>query len=914
MSYDKFQKRIEYVKSRTLDMAQVLKASVKLPVDYRKLDSGLYRIFDLVPRGLPDVIRPLLNRVEEVNSPVLEKGKYISRTERVCAHIDAVFQDSFAKAHIMMLGYAECLDILTGKKIEWVDLMRQLGFYFCLALRDELEDFLKYQTASLVALSLSNRPDEAPPVVTRGRFRIGDFLTVCPSIMKYIRQQCIVKRNDIGIQLAMSLYTTKNIAPACSENFVQKAMDKNLKALVTERELPDRIDLLDQVRRTVRELHILATNPVTDNYDVPITAADQRNKELRSQRNTKTSMSCIPSLSACYENARSKGGSLGHLLKRIGVVDHLLTSMVQPLFLGYLTRSDKFVHPVPYYGVLDDEDLDDLMHPKLDRDNYETFKSFGYKLGSRVLVRREPILEPFKVRIISKGEAVPYQIAHNYQPFLWSLLQLSDCFALTGRPMQNEDLNKILRFGRSFNQHCQIISGDYSAATDNLHPVLCSAALDEIVRLWKIPMEDAVILKQCLTGHLIDDTDLEEYRRNKKYIDGSFVEHVLNDKLYRAVDGEKENKVYRQRWGQLMGSFLSFPILCIINYAVTRFSMERAFDSTITMLDNALLINGDDVIFTIPSGQYQVWVKNVTQAGLSPSIGKNYVSRRWGVINSQLYDCGDWDSKHKDVAVKPVPLVKMNLVQCGQHDSVERTKGMSAFIGDALMRGGTLEARMEKLIEGWSGDIRERLLDRAYHYAKPYLDLLPGVSWVLPKCLGGLGLPMKKDQKISLHHKRIATMIACLDEQSRRDVMRLSWLRQSAQVFSDKTNQQVDDIYQSLGFPIVLSSSKNSDNLYQRIIKSNLGYGAASASCDPDFVLNQWKTMYGGWLKRIDKIRWFDSSLIVEGPVTESGEKPMHPDKGLHLMTFEKMITYEQGVWTRAVSKEEDYLPPLTFL
>jgi hypothetical protein len=882
------------------------------------LEREVYQIFDLRPRGLTNVFCSLLDRVKEVKGPTHNKNsdgkgvRWISRSETVHAIILAAFHDSFEKAHIMMLGYLECLDILLHKEMDWVSIMRNIGFYFCLALRDELEEFLKYQTASLVALSLSNSPDKAPAVVKRGRWLIGHFMPCGYELNRIIRRECVIKRTDFGIQMAFSLYTTKNLAPTMTPELIKKAMDKNLKALCTERtELPDRIDLIDQVRRTVKELHFLSTNP-TPTYDTAISAADQRNKEIRA--NGKLGLcpkrEVIPSLSACYEQARSKGGSLGYLLNHCGFAKQLISDLAPRILLCYAQRKDRFCQPVPIYGVLDDDDLTELMRPKNKRPG--DFSDFGYDFGSKVLVRREPIPEPFKIRIISKGEAIPYQHAHNYQPFFWKLLQLSNAFVLTGRPLQNEDINRILRWGKSTLTSSMIVSGDYSAATDNLHPVLCNAALDEIVRLWKIPFEDAVNLKQCLTGHIIDDNpgnykkwkltgrmhDMEGTLRNEYFrIYGKApVEDIFTIGARLAGQDIKNlndhEQLFLQKWGQLMGSFLSFPILCIINYAVTRFSMERAFEKTITILDDALLVNGDDVIFTIPDGQYQTWVRNVTMAGLSPSIGKNYISRRWGVINSRLYDCGQWHLSTEDVSVKPVPLVKMNLVHITGHDSTERTKGTDLFVGDALMRGGTLEGRLLELIDGWDDDMRENLLARAYRYARPILKLLPDVSWCLPKCLGGLGLPMLRDTKVSLHHKKIATMIACTCQKTRRDLVKLSWLRQPGQAFCEKTNSQISDVYDALDVPMTLSTSKTEDYIYGRTIKSNLGFGIDLSVIDSTEVIQQWKEMYHDWLKRIDKIVWVKPDDINNPEAT-----------GMRVMGFGKLMSFgKDKVWTRFTS------------
>jgi len=862
-----------------MEVAPKFGVMYKLAVDYRVLtETFVSNVFDLDCRGHHDVFRTLYDRVvKEATSPIPTNRKWSSMTERVCALIVAAFQDSFEKSQVMTLGYLECLELLDDKnkhKASWTEIKRSIGFYFCLALKDQLEEFLKYQTASLVALSLSNQPDVVPDCVKQGHWRIGDFIPYCKRVTHTIRKECIQRRTPEAIKKAMSLYVTKRIAPAASDVFVTKALEKNKKALTEDHNIPDVIKLREEVIRTVRELYCYSQNPECS-YDTPQTAADYRNKEIRNCKlNASAHHLKIPSLSACYENTRGKGGALGYLLKRAGFYaktphnqnNHEIIVCQRP-FLGYATRPDRFVQPIPIYGILDEDQVRELLRPSLD----------GY--GAGVFVRREPILEPFKVRIISKGEAVPYQRAQNYQPFLWSILQLVDCFSLTGRPLRENDLERVLAFGRDSRQHCQIVSGDYAAATDNLHVWLCQTAINEICHLWRIPFEDALNLSSCLTNHYIDCRSQESFRMNKKtgFIDDSETEGY----------DKSEAECLKQLWGQLMGSPVSFPILCIINAAVTRAAMERSFGKKITLKDGAFLVNGDDVIFTIPSGQYFVWVNYVTSAGLTPSIGKNYVSRRYGVINSQLYDCGLlWDrfENLKEGHVKFVPLVKMNLVRCVQHESTERRPNEQLVIGDALKHGKTLEGRFKELVKGTTGDLRDRLLKRAFYYAKPILALLPPISWTLPKCLGGLGLPSPSDHRVSELHLKIATIIACTDSRSRRDLIKLNWLREPGNEFCEFTNDYLNEVYDSLDIPIVLSTSKTDDPLYPKLIKSFLGFGVDNSVLDERRAVREWSKIYTRWVKKVQRVKWLKDD-----------------NGGLNIMNQVKAETFYEGVWTRSV-------------
>jgi len=92
----------------------------------------------------------------------------------------------------------------------------------------------------------------------------------------------------------------------------------------------------------------------------------------------------------------------------------------------------------------------------------------------------------------------------------------------------------------------------------------------------------------------------------------------------------------------LMGSPTSFPVLCLINAALTRESQELSGDIPQgTVLDDfPILINGDDVAFPTTTPGYEMWKLVTACGGLHPSIGKNFTSRKFLVMNSTLFETG----------------------------------------------------------------------------------------------------------------------------------------------------------------------------------------------------------------------------------------------------------------------------------
>lgn len=85
--------------------------------------------------------------------------------------------------------------------------------------------------------------------------------------------------------------------------------------------------------------------------------------------------------------------------------------------------------------------------------------------------------------------------------------------------------------------------------------------------------------------------------------------------------------------GQLMGSPLSFPILCAINFVAYRSALKQYVRdmggdwSKAEMLEMPVRVNGDDILFKCNDAFYHgYWKPSVAAIGFTLSPGKNYVS------------------------------------------------------------------------------------------------------------------------------------------------------------------------------------------------------------------------------------------------------------------------------------------------
>jgi hypothetical protein len=212
------------------------------------------------------------------------------------------------------------------------------------------------------------------------------------------------------------------------------------------------------------------------------------------------------------------------------------------------------------------------------------------------------LAEPLKVRTITAGSERHYYWLRYLQKFLHGHLRKHDVFRLIGSPLSLEDIHRT--FWRRLRPDQFFVSGDYKDATNLISSTLSEAAARAIASAVDMP------------DHI-----------TKMFVDG-----LVNHKVFCGLDKEGH-----QRNGQLMGSPVSFPILCLINAALTRFSLELEDECSYRLDELPLLINGDDVGFVTTARGYEIWKKITRVGGLQFSIGKNFTSRDFLVLNSCMF-------------------------------------------------------------------------------------------------------------------------------------------------------------------------------------------------------------------------------------------------------------------------------------
>lgn len=344
--------------------------------------------------------------------------------------------------------------------------------------------------------------------------------------------------------------------------------------------------------------------------------------------------------------------------------------------------------------------------------------------GPRTLEARvEAVLEPLKVRTISKGPAVEYNAAKPVQKKLHSILRRMNPFRLIGRPFRQTDLVDIRRAQErlgSLEDH-EWLSIDYSSATDGLSARLSAGILEEI--LGSLAFENLGyfrMLTSVLAPHRIS---------------------------YPTVAGTQLEDVDQQN-GQLMGSPLSFPVLCIANLAL--YLLVRSItrpDASLEDLMDAVLINGDDMLYIGTEEEWKLHHEFGSWFGLAMSPGKAYKHKVYANINSVCshYDLR-WESTPKVIPFLNVGLMLGNHKVLGKVESggkaLTKVKFTSeiALSRDDVKTGAPVSACFNEVV---NGALPGRQADIAKMYISINGDAIKAECWgrnlFLPTSVGGLG-------------------------------------------------------------------------------------------------------------------------------------------------------------------------------
>lgn len=327
-------------------------------------------------------------------------------------------------------------------------------------------------------------------------------------------------------------------------------------------------------------------------------------------------------------------------------------------------------------------------------------------------VKVSPVREPLKVRLITKGNPFSYYFSRFYQKALWGYLQRWPQFTPTGRPLILGDFLDLLHRERKILPSPifdEWVSGDYAAATDGLKIYYTKLAFETSLNHQSLQDSEKDLLRSVLYEQILEYPSM-----------------IINGVKKTIEPGQ-------QQTGQLMGSTLSFPILCIINLCCYWAALEEYLGKQVSLQDLPVLINGDDILFRCNKEFYSLWQDYITEVGFQLSLGKNYTHKSFFTINSIGYYHRVINGKDD---ICEIPYLNVGLLT-GQSKLNKRQEDLKP-----------LDQNYNIVLSGALNKLRAH--QRFLHYNKTSIGDLTkkgNFSLFLSPCLGGCGFELFPEVK-----------------------------------------------------------------------------------------------------------------------------------------------------------------------
>jgi hypothetical protein len=448
----------------------------------------------------------------------------------------------------------------------------------------------------------------------------------------------------------------------------------------------DRRMFTEELRRTVKEVYGGTEFTIQDRYS-PF----------------------FPSTSSNYLNTVRKGGAVGVILE--SCQDYLSSIRARlPENLVNFGQHDFSSQRSAVAGV--------PIRTVNDLALREVFSGLYDEVVKKALLER-PVAVPLglkealKVRVITKGPPMIYTALKPLQKFLWSTMKKHPAFQLIGGPLDNWYIQD--RLGSKLKDRERYLSVDYKDATNQM-------------RKW---------VSEVLVDIISDELHLSESERT--LFRRGLVDHVIVQKQNGKVVREAP-----QMEGQLMGSIVSFPLLCLVNATLLRLAKEYDDNRRYTLADSGIMVNGDDGCLRIGEVGRDIWEKLGRWLGLVPSVGKVYYSRFFLNMNSRTFarqlnaefvalTRDDGTSYHRQPAFREVKFVNLGLFYGFDRSSSDESNV------NAPMR--SVAARAHDMLKSCPPGISETVYRMYINRNREDLKALK-VPWFLPSHLGGAGMPV----------------------------------------------------------------------------------------------------------------------------------------------------------------------------
>lgn len=436
----------------------------------------------------------------------------------------------------------------------------------------------------------------------------------------------------------------------------------------------------------------------------------------------------VASQSACYETTRGNGGAMKQLQKLAGITTSSWTAVgVAQVEHGLASGEIGLFDEVNHIGGWDLEttplrlrnaEMERIWTSKIEADAARMSMSpYGAKIAG--------VLEPLKLRVISKGPASAYYVIWRFQVSLWRVLKRMPCFRLIGERMDATFLDDLVRHAsHSGEGKLAWFSWDYSAATDGSSALLGHTIISGLVKSFPKWEQDVIV--RGLTAHEI------------RYHPDTGLKPIL------------------QQNGQLMGSPASFGILCLMNLVVYMHSLELAGDvrpDEEKLL--GVLINGDDKLRVAPVSQWAVESAVGSSVGLKESLGKAYAHGVFANVNSKCYhyDLERAWVRGGDRHAKALPHFNVGL-----------------FLGKGKVQNGGDDDRgivstMNELLKGVpQRKLRDVLKDFMHRHRKQIAAECEWRNLFIHQSLGGMGVELPDRFRYTVTRNQLRHAHACIAE------------------------------------------------------------------------------------------------------------------------------------------------------
>ncbi len=407
----------------------------------------------------------------------------------------------------------------------------------------------------------------------------------------------------------------------------------------------------------------------------------------------------VPSSNASYNMLRARGGQRADLARGVGLVydpfsrGELYAMLWRPWGRGVSGRVANAHLEVrgPYGSEEWKETSIGFTHtPNRDDDCSRAFADaqFRYLVASnsahvtyrcpKVLpqAKIQAVLEPLKVRVISKGPALDYYQSKGVQKVMHSVLREIPCFELIGKPFCATMLRDVVQ-ATPYPESKEWHSVDYSAATDGLSAKLGGFIIRAILQHLPPSVQDVAYRVFGMHG-LVYPERSPVFNRST----GCWEKSCKREWVYRGA----------QNNGQLMGSPMSFPILCLANLITYVLTLRRTRDVGYRLaerecrsrryhgkmpyfLENLLrrvLVNGDDMLYLGTRDQWEQHQEVGRGVGLAFSVGKAYRHPSYANVNS--VSC-HYDVRRPGETPYRVGFLNVGLF-CGKHKVLSKTDGL----------------------------------------------------------------------------------------------------------------------------------------------------------------------------------------------------------------------------------------------